>query len=174
MLAASWGGRGPTQSQVAKALMRQQQARVDWLLSVVAHSCRAQRRLVPVWQRVRPDEWPSASLERHATLSPAAASGSSPAASVSDADTPSDESKKQYSYSSDANDPGEAAGAPSREISAGRIASGARGSTTAGSRERAEGADGSRAGARGTPSAGRSSPTVGWIDATDRTSERRA
>jgi hypothetical protein len=99
----------------------------------------------------------------------AEASGGEP-----DADTPSDESKKQYSYSSDANDPGEAAGAPSRESSAGRIASGGRGSTTAGSRERAEGAGGSRAGARGTPSAGRSIPTVGSNDATDRTSERRA
>ena len=56
-LAPSWGGRGPSQSQVAKALMRRQQARVDWLLSAVAHSCRAQRRLVPVWQRVRPEDW---------------------------------------------------------------------------------------------------------------------
>lgn len=57
-LRASWGGKGPTQSQMAKGLMRRQQGRVDWLLSVVAHSSRTQRRLVPVWKRVRTDEFP--------------------------------------------------------------------------------------------------------------------
>ena len=53
-----WGGRGPTQSQMAKALMRRQQGRVDWLLSAVAQSSRTQRRLVPVWKRVHVDDLP--------------------------------------------------------------------------------------------------------------------
>ena len=57
-LRALWGGRGPTPTQVAKALMRRQQWRVDSLSSRVAQSCRSQRRLVPVWRRVRPDELP--------------------------------------------------------------------------------------------------------------------
>ena len=57
-LRASWGGRGPSQSQVAKALMRRQQGRVDSLLSAVAQSSRLQRRLVPVWRRARADELP--------------------------------------------------------------------------------------------------------------------
>ena len=57
-LKAVWGGRGPTPTQVAKALMRKQQWRVDALTSRVAQSCRSQRRLVPVWRRVRPDELP--------------------------------------------------------------------------------------------------------------------
>ena len=55
-LRALWGGKGATATQVAKALMRRQQWRVDSLSSRVAQSCHSQRRLVPMWQRVRPDE----------------------------------------------------------------------------------------------------------------------
>ena len=57
-LSSSWAGRGPTQAQVAKALMRKHQRRIDTLLSSVAQSSHAQRRLVPVWKRVALAELP--------------------------------------------------------------------------------------------------------------------
>lgn len=57
-LRAVWGGRGPTPTQVARALMRRQQWRIDALSARVARSCRTQRRLVPVWRRVTVDELP--------------------------------------------------------------------------------------------------------------------
>ena len=54
-----WGGRGATPAQVAKALMHRQQWRVHSLSARVAQSSRSQRRLVPVWRRVRADELPN-------------------------------------------------------------------------------------------------------------------
>ena len=56
-LRSSWGGRGPSQSRVAKALMKRQQARVDTLLAAISESSHAQRRLVPVWKRVLPEDF---------------------------------------------------------------------------------------------------------------------
>ena len=61
-LRQSWGGRGPSAAQVARALMREQQPRIETLVALVARSCRTQRRLVPVWRRARVDELPEIPL----------------------------------------------------------------------------------------------------------------
>ena len=62
-LRQSWGGKGPSAAQVARALMREQQPRIEALVALVARSCRTQRRLVPAWRRARVDELPEISPE---------------------------------------------------------------------------------------------------------------